>query len=706
MVIPLANKKFILELIEVPEYFYDYEVVTSDGKTYSANKNIKHYRGIIKGDNNSLAAITLYNDEIMGVIATNEGNFNITKDINSMKYILFNDNNLIREHDFHCGTIDDNSISYSQDILSQKYNLSNTTDLSTQSLIVNRNVKIYLETEYDIYQNKGTRTNVEVFVTGLFNQVALLYQNEDILTTLSQLYIWTTNDPYTATDTEDLLEQFQNNRPVFNGHLGQLLTFRESVNGGIAAGFNGLCNNSAANSLSVAKIHDTYSNIPSYSRSVKVVTHEFGHLLGSRHTHACVWNGNNTAIDGCAGGTEGGCATPSIPSSGTIMSYCDRTGMPGVDFNLGFGSQPGNVIRNNVNNALCLIEILGNSSVNTGQYSTYSIPNLPAGTYLQWMVSNNAHFVGGNTGQSVTIYVTYGSTATIYVNLSGSIYQSLYKNISVNQGIFYVDYYGTYATATLLAPSTACVEWQVVGFSTQYGTGNVSCGASTVTLTPLSNYSSGSVLARIHYSALDGGVVGDWHFAEISIWRPVFDVFNSTCEQGSYSIGLVGNAYCSGGMYYWSVNNEFYAATSDPHITLYGYPSGTYTLSVNYDAGMCDAINLNGSTTIYNECDSYSAYSAAYPNPAGNELIIDREEKGNDIKTNAAIVEQSAEAKNATVKVLLYSHSTTKLVYNKDFPSTTQQIKIDTSKLPNGVYYLNMIENGEKIKEQTIIVSH
>ncbi|MDR1348970.1 MAG: T9SS type A sorting domain-containing protein, partial [Prevotellaceae bacterium] len=105
-------------------------------------------------------------------------------------------------------------------------------------------------------------------------------------------------------------------------------------------------------------------------------------------------------------------------------------------------------------------------------------------------------------------------------------------------------------------------------------------------------------------------------------------------------------------------------------------------------------------------CSSYSSYSAAYPNPASNELIIDKEEKENDVKTNAAIVEQSTKAKNATVKVLLYSHSTTKLVYNKDFPSSTQQIKIDTSKLPNGVYYLNMIENGEKIKEQTIVINH
>ncbi|MDR2125488.1 MAG: T9SS type A sorting domain-containing protein [Prevotellaceae bacterium] len=98
------------------------------------------------------------------------------------------------------------------------------------------------------------------------------------------------------------------------------------------------------------------------------------------------------------------------------------------------------------------------------------------------------------------------------------------------------------------------------------------------------------------------------------------------------------------------------------------------------------------------------SYSAAYPNPAGNELIIDREETDNAIQTQNS--EQNVQANNATVKVLLYSHSTTKLTYSKDFPASAQQIKIDTSQLPDGIYYLNIISNNEKIKEQTVIVNH
>ena len=92
----------------------------------------------------------------------------------------------------------------------------------------------------------------------------------------------------------------------------------------------------------------------------------------------------------------------------------------------------------------------------------------------------------------------------------------------------------------------------------------------------------------------------------------------------------------------------------------------------------------------------------AYPNPASTELTIDKIENAN-ISLATSNEEQS---KAKAIKVMLYSHSTARLIYSQNYTSSTQQIKIDTSKLPNGTYYLNIIENGEKVKEQTIIVSH
>jgi hypothetical protein len=112
VLLSLKNKNMILELVEVPEHFYDYIVTTSEGAHFSANKNIKHYRGVVKDEINSLVAITFYEDEIMGLICTDEGNFNIAKDRQLNKHLFYNDSNLKEKIPFTCGTVDDFSISY------------------------------------------------------------------------------------------------------------------------------------------------------------------------------------------------------------------------------------------------------------------------------------------------------------------------------------------------------------------------------------------------------------------------------------------------------------------------------------------------------------------------------------------------------------------------------------------------------------------
>jgi hypothetical protein len=109
-----------------------------------------------------------------------------------------------------------------------------------------------------------------------------------------------------------------------------------------------------------------------------------------------------------------------------------------------------------------------------------------------------------------------------------------------------------------------------------------------------------------------------------------------------------------------------------------------------------DSIGIGGSSSVW---------SSAYPNPASNELIIDRTEEESSIETSA-LNAQTAKGKASEVRVLLYSHSTARLVYNKTYQSSEKQIRIDVSKLPNGIYHLNMIENGEKVKEQTVMVNH
>lgn len=273
--------------------------------------------------------------------------------------------------------------------------------------------------------------NVVSYIESIYNQASALYANDGISTVLSQIKVWDVEDPYTAITPSSLLQQFKIQKSTYsdinNANVGQLLTFR-TLGGGVAAGFNGLYCYNVDNSLCVAtNLQSVFSNLPTYSWTVMVITHEIAHLLGSRHTHACVWNGNNTAIDGCAGYLEGGCALPGIPSEGgTIMSYCHLQSV-GINFSLGFGSQPANVIVNSVNNRNCLI------ACESGCPMSLMITNPVTGTDFQqasdiiWV--NN---VINGTGTAVyhsgnEIVISDGFTA-----LSGSVFAGYIEGCTGN----------------------------------------------------------------------------------------------------------------------------------------------------------------------------------------------------------------------------------------------------------------------------------
>ncbi|MDC7993834.1 M12 family metallo-peptidase [Altibacter sp. HG106] len=388
-----------LDLVEAPDTFYEFTVRTSSGNSYEVDRStMRHYRGIVRGRPGSVVALSVFEDDVMGLISVPSiGNLNLGKvEGEANLYTLYNDGNLKGELQNFCETIHEEE--------TKEYTREQLFESQRQRSLDNC-VRMYFETEYDMYQQLGGVSQVQNYVTGIFNEVATLYLNESINTIISEIFVWTSPDPYTGSNTGTLLSQFQSNTSSLNGDLGQLLTFR-SVGGGRAAGFDGICNTNVNASLAVSGIYSYYSTVPTYSWTIMVVTHEFGHLFGSRHTHACVWNGNNTAIDGCAGSTEGSCSLPGIPSNGgTIMSYCHLTSA-GINLSLGFGPQPGNVIRNEVINGNCLTEC------NTCPTDLTITANVFAGQTDTQSASNNI-FATNKVYNSAT--ASYDAGSTLYL---------------------------------------------------------------------------------------------------------------------------------------------------------------------------------------------------------------------------------------------------------------------------------------------------
>jgi hypothetical protein len=335
-----------LELMRVNIFAPGFSVETSAPTGQKTTEGLGvHYRGIVRGDDRSLAAISIFDNEVMGFFSTETGGNNVVGRLGGKnptdKHIVYAERDMKVRMPFHGETIDDETASVPQ-------SLQQAPDTPQANC-----VRIYVEANYDLYVNKGSVPAVNTFATGLFNQSAALFNNDGISVVLSQLFVWNSPSPITgASGPSQQMDQFFAARPNFNGDVAHLLALQLAF-----AGVNR--SRVCSNAHSISNILTTYENVPTYSWSVYCFTHETGHALGSEHTHACFWNGNDTPIDGCGPAAgypyEGGpCGTAPIPASGTIMSYCHLSPNPGINFANGFGPQPRAYIQNFIANVSCL----------------------------------------------------------------------------------------------------------------------------------------------------------------------------------------------------------------------------------------------------------------------------------------------------------------------------------------------------------------
>lgn len=352
LVIPQVNKVPLhIKLYKFELLTSDFEITTGDKNNFSKMESVdfrtkfKSYQGIINNDLNSIAAITFFKNKISGVISDGSGNYNLGSYENSAtEYVFFNDKKLKLPLTFQCDYNDDNT---STGYTTEELNPARMQVLGCQ--------KVFYDCDYDLYLSKGSNvTNVANYAVSLFTVVATLYDEVPLNMVLNEIHVWTTPDPFCATSSTCALTDFQLYYPFINGsNIGQLLALDNNGNGGL-----GNLGSLTCAAFSYAEITGSFNQLPTYSWDVMVSAHEMGHNLNCRHTHACVWNGNNTAIDGCGPASgyayEGPCSGAPIPAGGgTIMSYCHLAPNPGINFSSGFGLQPSNVIYSYNISGLC-----------------------------------------------------------------------------------------------------------------------------------------------------------------------------------------------------------------------------------------------------------------------------------------------------------------------------------------------------------------
>lgn len=340
--VPVTNgHNFELELTRVDITTDDYALQINKGERQPHKPSGVFYRGIIKNDSNSLVAVSVYKNHIRGLITDDTGNYVLGKlKDNEDAYILYKDKDLKIDLNFSCEIPGDD--------LPQSNSYKSST-VGAQKTTLNGVVEVYVEADYAMYQAQGSSVaNVENYITALFHEVATIYANENIPISLNTSSVWTGTDPYTSLSASQTLSTFGNDNPTFPGNLAHFISGKYSKIG--VAWKDQLCKNSPYAVSSGMGI--TVTPFPTYSWDVYVFAHEMGHSMGSPHTHACAWNGDNTQIDNCSG-FEYPCYDPSIPrpvNAGTIMSYCYSN----INFNMGFGPQPGDLIRDRYQNATCL----------------------------------------------------------------------------------------------------------------------------------------------------------------------------------------------------------------------------------------------------------------------------------------------------------------------------------------------------------------
>jgi hypothetical protein len=396
--LPLSRTESLRLLIHAIEVVApNFRITTSSGRILPMPA-LRFYAGKVLGDTSSTVALTMSDTSLEGLIYGKTYSYTLGRMKSAAQeslHAVYRTLEIPQQTDFECRSEEAPQFRAVESQLAGK-----DRQMSTSGC---RGVGIYLETDYQLYQDWGSDFLFTIHnVTATFANVVTLYAQEDIRIELSELKIWDTPDPFRqAPSANILLSEFKNywnaRGNTFNGDIAHLLTTRISQGGiayygisrknptrtldDLAAVFSDNASRSFAFSASTGVQHSPLAELPAYSYNVYLLAHELGHNFGLPHTHSCLWDGG--PLDQCGSVEDGSCPPGPTPThGGTIMSYCPNLAN-------GFGPQPSAKMRRELLVAQSLIHAGVNSlqitpavaSVNQYQYATLEVSHC-SGTVL------------------------------------------------------------------------------------------------------------------------------------------------------------------------------------------------------------------------------------------------------------------------------------------------------------------------------------
>jgi len=535
-------------------------------------------------------------------------------------------------------------------------------------------VTYFWETQYNLFTSKGSSQAVTNYMTSVFNNFQIMYNNEQIGSKLNQLYVWTTQDSY-----NNSLDNFSANRTNFGANLATLFS---TGGGGGVAWLDQICgSNEYYKHGFCGGMGGTVAAVPNYSWAVNVTTHEVGHNLGSPHTHACSWSGG--AIDGCgpAAGYSEGCNGPIPSNGGTVMSYCHLNSV-GMNLSLGFGPQPGNLIRSRVNSCItltCDTDGGGGGQTCTNAYEpnetqaaaaaltsgtavSAAIPTAGDVDYFKITTSsttNNVFNLAGPSGVDFDLVIYNsagtqigagtGSTATESVTLNGQAAGTYYAKVfGYNNAVSATCY-------TLTATATA-----VSNCSTAYEPNNSSAAAATI---PLAT----TISAAISTST-------DQDYYKVT-----------TTSVGTHKFSLVGPSGVDYDLYiYNSAGTQIGAGTgttATETVTITNLAVGTYTVRVigynGANSTTCYTLNVSKVTATFSGEAAPEASYTVFPNPTKDKLAITSSNP--DEVMNVQIMDING-----------------KVLSTQELSSGSS---VDVTSLSGGIYFVRILSSTEEVTQ-------